>query len=420
MKIFIVFIIFFSFFGNALANQANDPLKNNYRALKLSVNSRKNFSDIFTQSKEISSEISKVVGVSISPLFGMGVLGLYGYLNTPESKRDKLPWFNSPNFWIPIFIIVILFISKDFLASVIPILQPLKKPLDAIENFENIISALIALPIVLSLFNNINPELFEIFSSNITSGISSFFSSSTFLGVFDAGVANWTGMIFLIIVGAIAFVIVWFASHSINVLILLSPFGIIDIVLRLLRLIIIGILAASTAIHPLLGLLCCVIIIFIAYRIFGWSFRLMVFGTIFSTDILSKNHKKLRFNPNKICAFSCRGVSKLPARTYGYLKKSSESTLEFVYKPWLIFPFRKFSLSDKPANYQIGQGLINPVIIKLEENRKSDTVLFRLLPRYKSHEEKLAKALSIYSIRELYIARGMRHIHRWIAEQVGA
>lgn len=371
-------------------------------------------SSIVTRSEEISNDMSQVIGVSISPLLGMGVLCAYNYLKTPEVERAQLSWYNSPKFWIPLLIILLLIISKDFLTSAIPILQPLKKPLDAAENFENIISALIAMPIVLSLLANISSEFLSIISTNVYANT----QTPTQFQIVNAGIMSYFETILLVIVGAIGFVLVWLASHSINVLILLSPFGIVDLLLRLVRLFIIGVLVASTAIHPFLGLIFCLILIFIGYRISGWSFRIMVFGTVFSADLLTRRSQKLELDPNEIKAFSNKAVPNVPPRTYGFLKKSDDSSIEFVYKPWLIKPACSISLSDISTNYEIGMGLINPVLLKVENERNSYTVFFRLPPRYKSHEEEIANILGIKSIREVGVTKGLRAIRQWIAENV--
>ncbi len=363
-------------------------------------------SNIFVQSREISKNFSEIMGVSMSPLLGMGALGAYRYYKTPEAERANLPWYNSPKFWIPLFIILLLIILKDFLTTAIPLLQPLKMPLDAAENFENIISALIAMPIVLTLLAHINDEFLAIMSP------------VTHSQIIHAGIVPYLETILLIVVGATAFMLVWLASHSINVLILLSPLGIIDLALRALRIFMITILIVSTAIHPFLGLIFCLILFFIGYRISGWSFRLMVFGLVFSADLLNQRYKKFEVDPAEIRVFSGKAIPNVPSFTYGILRTSGEAAMAFVYKPWLVKPARSIELPGSFSTLSVGRGVINPVLLQSADDRKSDAVLFRFPPRYQSHEENLANVLRITSIRDVGVKKGIRAIRQWINENI--
>src|ERR1017187_8442453 len=56
----------------------------------------------------IAQTLSTITGVAISPLLGVATVGCYQYIkcdNDPE-KLAKLPWFGSPLFWVPAFLLL--------------------------------------------------------------------------------------------------------------------------------------------------------------------------------------------------------------------------------------------------------------------------------------------------------------------------
>lgn len=409
VPVFILIVVLICNCQSVSAQSLNNDINNT----TINKKSTTYFSNIITLSKDISTDMSKLVGVSISPLLGIGALGAYGYFQEPMQQRNQLPWFNSPKFWIPILIFLIIITSKDFITTTFPFLHFLNKPLDAVENFENIISAIVAMPIIITLLNDANTELFSIVSSCLKDLNISIPANDQFV---EAGILQGLKTASFIVVGCISFILVWLASHSINVLILLSPFGFIDLILRVFRFSIIGILVISSVIHPFLGLLFCILLIFIAYRISGWSFRLLVFGTIFSYDILSRKHKKNKINSEKILAFSGKSIHKIPTRTYGYLKRNEDNSIEFIFKPWLIKPARSIVISEASINFEIGKGLVYPVI--LESNTKSNKIHFRLPPRYRSHEIELNDVLGIKTLREIGMLKGLRAMRQWVNDNV--
>src|SRR4051812_36585724 len=66
-----------------------------------------------SQGQQIASAVSTVTSTSISPLFGVCVMGVYQYIGTPQSARAALPFHAEPIFWIPISVLLVLVFLKD-------------------------------------------------------------------------------------------------------------------------------------------------------------------------------------------------------------------------------------------------------------------------------------------------------------------
>src|SRR5947209_2065547 len=78
---------------------------------------------------QIATAVSTVTSTSISPLFGICVLGVYEYVRAPRNGRAALPFYSKPVFWIPVCILLLLVLLKDTIGGTAPVL---KKPLDAL------------------------------------------------------------------------------------------------------------------------------------------------------------------------------------------------------------------------------------------------------------------------------------------------
>lgn len=166
--------------------------------------------------KQIAQTISEITGVAISPLMGVGAVGAWEYFHarTPQQKA-KLHWFAHPLFWVPALLLVAACFVKDSTGIALPPL--LKKPFDVAETIEHKISGLVAtgafVPIAASIFH--------------ASGNNDHGAALNSLG-FAAIDLSWLYNALLVPVAMIAFFIVFLASNAINILILLSPFGVVD------------------------------------------------------------------------------------------------------------------------------------------------------------------------------------------------
>src|SRR5579859_5145470 len=62
----------------------------------------------------IAQTLSTITGVAISPLLGVSAVGCYQWCKAEtEEQKAKLPWFASPMFWVPAFLLVAACFIKD-------------------------------------------------------------------------------------------------------------------------------------------------------------------------------------------------------------------------------------------------------------------------------------------------------------------
>ena len=362
---------------------------------------------------ELAEAISQSTGVAISPLLGVGALGAWTYFQAPEAQRDQLPWFAQMWFWIPALLLVFLLVAKDPLLGFLPIV---KKPLDALDVVEDKFSAILAGAVVM-------PMLVSVFSRSLLSnGVAGSFAGSPFLLAisFPEFLSGVPGAIFiaLAVLGMmVALFMTWLAAHTINVLILLSPFGPLDMLLRAVKGLVLICLIIATLIAPALGLLFSVVIILVAWKVSGWSFRFTVFGSVLAWDILT--FKSLHAEPESapLKAFSGPLLTGVAPRTYGELQYEEEGEVVFIYRPWLVFPASRVPLPGEEL--EVGKGLFTPVMMGAREGEGDNEHLVRFPPRFAGHEEVLAKRLGARRVRLLGVRRQLGSLGDWLRDLFG-
>ncbi|MCP4690974.1 MAG: hypothetical protein GY859_23185, partial [Desulfobacterales bacterium] len=205
-------------------------------------------------------------------------------------------------------------------------------------------------------------------------------------------------------------------SHTINVLILLCPFSTIDFLLKMFRNAIIAALLCASLINPWLGLAASLVIVIFAWFVAGWSFRFMVFGSLFTYDILLRRSKKHHPDSDHLKAFAGKNLPGVPIRSYGTLKRVDASALEFTYKPWLALPSRTIRAEEPDGPFEIGHGTLCSMVLKPDPGGGSHHAIFRLRPMYKSRDA--AEALAIHTIRDVTIRKGIKEGLTWLIKQL--
>ena len=348
--------------------------------------------------QQFAHTISLITGVAISPLMGVGAVGAWQYFHarTPEQKA-RLPWFANPMFWVPALLLVIACFVKDSAGVALPAV--LKKPFDVAETIEHKISGLVAtgafVPIAASIFH----------SSGAGDGVS--LSAAGFAAI-DL---SWLYNALMVPVAMAAFFIVFLASNAINILILLSPFTVLDAALKAFRTAIIASIVISSWANPWFGAAWALIIIAFCYLIAGWSFRLSHFGLVFVWDFVTRRGN--RFTPdltaNKM--FLGRKINQVPARSYGKLSRDDKGRLVLNYRPWLVLPARTLALPE--ARYAVGKGAFFSEIFQLDGD--SERIALLLPPRYRSHEEQLVAIYSFVDVRPT----GLHAVWQWVKSLFG-
>ena len=187
--------------------------------------------------------------------------------------------------------------------------------------------------------------------------------------------------------GLAVFAVVWLASHAINVLILLSPWGAIDAALKAARTGLLGLITLTATMNPWLSAALSVVVIVVAYFVAGWAFRLTVFGTIFSWEFITRRRARFVLADNNNAMFAGPKLPGVPVRSYGRLRRRDDGGLEFAYRPWLVRAAVTAAVPAGSNELAVGRGAFFSDVVTMDGR-----TLFSLPPRYRGHEEALARA----------------------------
>lgn len=358
---------------------------------------------------ELAALATQVTGIAISPLLGVSAVGGYQWLRagTPEEKA-ALPWYANPGFWAVGLLLVGAVAAKDTLGATLP--PGWKKPLDVLEIFENKASGLVAAGAVI-------PSLVTLGSKYLanSAGLHGAELHATGLAMLPVASfdASWLLNILMVPLAVVVFAIVWIASHAINVLILLSPWGAVDAGLKAARTALLGLVTATAWIDPVVGATLSVIIIVLAYFVAGWSFRLTVFGSVFCWDYCTVRHKRFRLLAEGNKVFTGREIAGVPVRTYGRLYPTAEGGLTLKFRPWLVLSEREVAVP--PEGLVVGRGVFYSEVLGPDAKAGRNRTLLLLPPRYLGHEELFARTYHISGTCEV----GLRRTWSWLKEALG-
>ncbi len=332
----------------------------------------------------LAAAVSTVTGIAISPLLGTGAYGAYQWMAAKDdAARAALPWYAHWSFFGPALLLVAACATKDAFGAVVP--PGLKKPLDVLELVENKVTGLVAagavVPFTMASVSKmmVGGKALAVGAAVVPSGL-----AMVQVGAIDF---SWLLNILTVPFGLAVFAFVWMASHAINVLILLSPWGAIDAALKGARTALLGLLTIAATINPWVGAMLSLVVIVVAYLVAGWAFRLTIFGSVFCWDFLSGRKNRFAPKENDNWMFAGGNLPGVPVRTYGRLVQRTEGGLEFVYHPWLWLPVKIAKISADKASLAVGKGFFISSVLANE----TDT-LFLLPPRYRGHEDTLARA----------------------------
>jgi hypothetical protein len=357
---------------------------------------------------ELAKTATEITGIAISPLLGVSAVGMYRYFqaDTPEQKA-RLPWFANPMVWVVGFLLVGASAAKDAFGAATP--PGWKKPLDVLEATENKVSGLVATGAVV-------PVLVSAASKFMAPGATASLDlnlgglAMIHLGFIDV---SWLLTLVMVPLAVAVHAVVWTASHAINVLILLSPWGAVDAALKGARTALLGAVAGIGFIDPVVGATLSAVIVVIAYLVAGWSFRLMVFGSVFCWDFFTRRRKRFRLLADGNKVFLGREVGGAPLRTYGRLFMADDGKLSFRFRPWLVLPERTVEVPTE--GLVVGRGVFYSEVLGHDAKADRLATLLLLPPRYLGHEELFARTYRISGTCEV----GLRRAWAWLKEALG-
>ncbi|MBI1176949.1 hypothetical protein GC207_05865 [bacterium] len=353
---------------------------------------------------EIAKTITMIIGVAISPLLGVGAYGAWTYFDTPKEKKPELPWYARPLFWLPALIVVGLVFVKDVGGAAIP--DSLKQPFDVLEAVESKVSGLVAAGAFIPIAANFLPSMSGSEAHQLVA------PGLMFATIDMNAILN----VLLKPFAVIAFFIIWLAAHAINILILISPFSVVDLALKSFRMFLLSLVVGTNFVSPTVGVVFSLGILLVATFIAGWSFRAGVFGVIFCWDFFTRRRKRFKPDPKTNWMFTAQAFDRAPIRTYGTLTREDDGTLIFQFKPWLVMPARQVKLA--PGDYAVGRGLFLRRILRTADNDDSEEV-FTLPPRYRGHEEEVTQIYQFGAEREIGLLRAIMSIWRCIKWLIG-
>jgi hypothetical protein len=273
----------------------------------------------------------------------------------------------------------------------------MKKPLDILETMENKLSGLVAAGAVI-------PFTMDTLSSLISSPAGdSAVALPLGLAVIHLGAVDlsWLLNILMVPLGVALFLMVWITAHSINVLIILSPWGAVDAALKSIRLSVLGLLTLTSWINPWAGAFLSLAVMVLAFFCAGWAFRLTIYGAIFCWDFFTRRRNRFTPDAQENWVFTARKIAKTPVRTYGRLSRGVDGILVLKYRPWLVLGERTMEMPDAPLS--VGRGAFYPTVVGHFGEKERTLIL--LSPRYKGHEAEFAAACGINSTIDVGLRR---------------
>jgi hypothetical protein len=363
--------------------------------------------------QQISSAVATVSGVSISPLVGVCVLGIWEHYRTPTVQRQKLPLYTRPVFWIPIGILLVLILIKDTVGGLAPLI---KKPLDAAE-----VLLLNKASLILVAFPVLFRQVARLMGAQSLSDALAWLPGNVVYAAGPQGtVLHTAGHVALatalLVAGSVTVVVVWMLGHAFDVLALLSPFPFLDLLLKGFRNAIFVVLAVAAVMNWKLGLAFSLALILISFALAGWAYRLLVFGFRFSWDMLRVLLMGWRRKPSAdkpILAFAAR-LAGVPRRTFGKLSRDSEGTLVFRCRRFGVGLGHELRLGNA-AEYEVGKGLLYPSVVSPNADHTKYKVVFRLLPGYMGTEGTVQTCLGLAGVRDIRWSRGLLSFWQWLA-----
>lgn len=358
---------------------------------------------------ELAKTATQITGIAISPLLGVSTVGAYQWFSAnTEAEKAALPWFANPLVWLGGFLLVGGAAAKDAFGATLP--PGLKKPLDVLDATENKVSGLVATGAVIPVLVSAASKFMV--HGTPTAGLDLNLGglAMVHLGAVDF---SWLLTILMVPLAIAVHAIVWLASHAINVLILLSPWGAVDAVLKAARTALLGLLTGLAFIDPVVGATLSVAIIILAYFVSGWAFRLTTFGTIFCWDFFTSRRKRFELLADGNKLFLGRQLEGAPIRTYGRLWQAKDGTLTFKFRPWLVLPEREVTVPRE--GLVVGRGVFYSEVLGYNKDSDANETLLLLPPRYLGHEELFARTYRISGTCEV----GLRKAWSWIKEALG-
>ena len=306
-----------------------------------------------------------ITATGLSPLMVISVVSPIVYFATDASHRADLIFLYQPWFFIPIILATLMMAFKD---TVLSFASYLKMPLDILGILFHFIGFLLGFRLIYHLMN-------------------------VHLGE-SGGPLGTAIMIGLIALMFAFYTSVWVMSNVFEVLILISPFPMVDTFLRVFRFAVLFLMYVACWIHPALGGLIALPILILSLITFERSLRATQLGLRLAGDAVLFRSDKIDDDKSQLTVFTSIG-GRLPWLTLGRLVKA-EAGWVFRFRRLLIGPSHTTPLPE--GSFAIAQGSLFPGLLLVTE--KGNQLIARFPPSYKGQEKALARQLGCEEIHD--------------------
>lgn len=348
----------------------------------------------------LAEGMTQLSGVAVSPLFGLSLIGVIDYFRW-DPARGPRPTHANPWIWGSALAVMVLSIIAGSITFALP--WPGNLIVGAIRNLEAHVAGLVAAGILI-------PTL----SSTLTAAGVSLSDAQQFTGSgagqLQAGFLGWLGESALTLALFAMYMAIRVVSLVFDALIMISPFVLVDSILRSIRtafvaigfVLLQGIMAVPT-VGPWLVLAALAVFLFLCFRISGWCVRFNLFATSCAWDILTLRWWRVRPQAGPLRAFVATGEFGPAVRTRGTVHIGRDA-VEFRWKPWFILRERSVQVDLNGSAFI--RGIAYSSIVKDHDERERSELLL-LPPRYLTHHEALADRMQI-DVGDGAIRRGIR------------
>lgn len=310
----------------------------------------------------ITSGMENVVGVTatgLSPLMVLSVTGPVIYFLTEPDQRGELFFFYQPWFWILTGICSLIVLFKD---TILTFASYLKTPLNILGAIFNFVGFLFGLRLIIYL---LGADLGE--DPSLTEKLLTYLTIAVMLSFYTA---------------------IWIFGNLVEVIILLSPFPLVDTALRILRISVVLVMYVLCWIHPALGLIFALPILLISALTMNRSLQALKLSLRIVWDLVAWRRYPLTPETTSLSAFTVISLPRTPWFTLGKLVKK-ESGWHFRYRRFLIGP--RVDIEVDLSNLQIAKGTL--ASLAAQKTERGSQVILRFPPGYRGQEETLAKIL---------------------------
>jgi len=352
--------------------------------------------EYLAEHKNINNTIATLTGTAINPLLIPGTIGAYKYYTTPNEARNLLPWFYQPWFFGICLVLATLAYIPAIPADFLNLPPAFSK---FIELCNKKIGLLLASPLLFDTVTSLAKQLAETAPSAFTVDRQFVYAS----------VVPWERLsgipqvlLFIAIVPMLLFVFfaMWLLNYVFDVLIVLCPFGWIDLFLKILRGIFYALLLITAVYFPQLIYILVIPVAIVSILLFGWSVRRAIMGLVFLNDFIFRN-KNAPVGKIGLLAFwgSKKGVKN---KSIGRLTER-DGDLSFSFRRYFLF---RNTVAIDRSEIVVKKGFLYSTI------HNNGVAVCALPPRYQNSTEEIKTYLDA-RIEDGALKKGLKGIWEW-------